>query len=627
MITKLANAKDNWFFKILSAAVAVSFVSLFGVTGYITTASQNQAVVKVGNKKVSQSEFNYRLQRELNALRNLTGDDYEITDEMRNTLAEGVLKQIIDDSVLDQTMDKYNVHFPKVLVQQIIFHQPEFQNPANKQFHPELFKRYLSAANMSEEEYVATVVRAMGRKMLVTDLVKTFGVPNVLTEAVHKMDNQRKTFKYTVVSPKDVKIERNISNDEIQQYFADFGENFMIPETRDAKVLFVPNDVILKKYAASDDMVKEYFDEHKKELDQPEKREILQMVFLDKDTAEKAFAAVQEGRDFKEVATEFKAENADEPTLGVVAQDELADDLADAAFELKLNEAKMLQVADSWQVISVKEIVPAKEAVFEEVKQQIVNNLNDENLYDALRQAKAELDDAVNGDKTLEETAKLVGTDVFTVKNIAEETLVSDVPEVAKDLTKSLDFNDMVFSYGLDEITSAEEFDDGVALVQITKITDAHMPEIEDVKDKIIAMWTIQEKDALAKEISDNIVADVENGSELSVAAKARDLEAFRSAPISRNETFADLTQTEISELFTADKGTVKAFEHAGNTYIIAVPFETANYEEKLTADKAKEVQKRISANIVTDMSQAALDNYAKDFKIKVDYKMAGFSE
>ena len=34
-----------------------------------------------------------------------------------------------------------------------------------------------------------------------------------------------------------------------------------------------------------------------------------------------------------------------------------ADDLADAAFELKLNEAKMLQVADSWQVISVKEII------------------------------------------------------------------------------------------------------------------------------------------------------------------------------------------------------------------------------------------------------------------------------
>lgn len=101
MISKLAKAKDNWFFKILSAAVAVSFISLFGVTGYIGSASQNQTVVKVGNKKITQSEFSYRQQKEINALRNLTGDDFDLTDEMRANITESILKQVIDDSVID----------------------------------------------------------------------------------------------------------------------------------------------------------------------------------------------------------------------------------------------------------------------------------------------------------------------------------------------------------------------------------------------------------------------------------------------------------------------------------------------------------------------------------------------
>ncbi len=627
MITKLANAKDNWFFKILSAAVAISFISLFGVTGYINTASRNQTVVKINKKKITQSEFSYRLQKEINALKKIAGDDFELTDELRTSLTESVLKQIINENVIRQTMDKYGVHFPRALVQQVILRQPEFQNPANGQFHPDLFKRYLSSVGMSEQEYVENIERAMAQKMLISDLIYPFNVPNVLSQAVHKMDNQRKSFKYALVSPQDVKIERKISDDEIQQYFADFGEDFMVPEKRDAKVLFVSNEQILKKYATSDDLVSDYFKEHKKELDQPEKREILQMVFMDKTVAEDAYNQVQKAKNFADVAKDLKAENANEPTLGLVSQDELAEDLADPAFEMKVGESRLLQVADTWQVIQVKQVVEAKPAVLEEVKPQIVEILTNENMYDAIREAKAFLDDTVNSGKSLEEVAQLMGADVIEVKDIAEETPVKNVPTNLKDLSSSLDFNELVFSYGLDEITSAEEFDTGVAVVQVVNIVDAHMPEIDDVKDEIKALWTVQEKDALAKETADNIVADIEDGTDIATAAKARDLEVFRSEPISRNEVFAGLTPLEINELFTADLNTVKMFEHTGNHYIIAVPFDIVNYNDELTDDALKYVQDRVSKGIFSDMSQAALDSYADNFKIKVDYKRVGFEE
>ena len=627
MISKLAKAKDNWFFKILSAAVAVSFVSLFGVTGYISSAAQNQTVIKVGKKKTTQSEFSYRFQKELNALKNLSGDDFELTDEMRTNLIENVAQQIVDENVLDQTIATYNIHFPKALIQQVILHQPEFLNPVNGQFHPELFKRYLSALGLSEAEYVATIERAMARKMLVTDLVQTFSVPKVLSDAIHKMDNQRKSFKYAIVSPQDMKVERKISDDEVEQYFADFGENFMVPEQRDAKVMFIPNEVILKKYAASDEQVEDYFNQHKKELDQPEKREVLQMVFMDKDTAEKALQEILNGKDFNTVAEELKAENAKEPTLGVVAEDELAEDLSAPAFEMQAGEAKVLQVADTWQVIAIKEIVPAKEAIFAEVKSQIIETLSYENMYEALREARADIDDAINAGKTLEEVAAENGVAVFEVRGIREDTLSRGIPDFAQDLSGSLDFNELVYSYGADEISSAEEFDNGVAVVQVTTIHDAHMPEIADVRDDIIALWTVQEKNALAKETADNIVADIEDGSELADAAKARDLEAFRSEPINRNETFAGLSPSEINDLFTMENGEVKVFEHAGNVFIIATLSETVNFQDELTEDALKDVQNRAMAYMFRDMSKAAIDNFAHDYRIKIDYKRIGFAE
>ena len=80
---------------------------------------------------------------------------------------------------------------------------------------------------------------------------------------------------------------------------------------------------------------------------------------------------VKGGKDFTAAAKDMQAENADEPTLGLVAQDELAEDLAYDTFEMPLNEPRLLQVADTWQVVSVKQIVPAKKMTFEEVKPQI----------------------------------------------------------------------------------------------------------------------------------------------------------------------------------------------------------------------------------------------------------------
>ena len=627
MISKLAKAHESWVFKIISAAVAVSFVSLFGVTGYIDSASQNQTVVDVDGKKTTQSEFSYRLQKELNALKNLTSDDFELTDDMRNAITEGVLRQIVDESVLDQTMAENDIYFPKAYVQQIIFSQPEFINPANGQFNPEIFKRYLSSAGLSEDEYVAMVKRLMARKMLVTDLVEGFGVPEALSRAIHKMDNQRKSFKYVTVSPADVRIERKISDDEVKQYFEDFSENFMIPETREAEVLFVPNETVLKKYAASDEMVADYYKQHEKEFDLPEKREVLQMVFTDKAQAEKALNEVKGGKDFAAAAKDMQAENADEPTLGLVAQDELAEDLAYDTFEMPLNEPRLLQVADTWQVVSVKQIVPAKKMTFEEVKPQIEEILNNDNLYDALRDARAEIDDAVNGGKDLAETGKMFGIEPVRISGISETAPVENAPAQLKSLTTSLDFNELVFSYGLNEISSAEEFDDGIAAIRVTAVKDAHLPETDEVKDKITAMWEVQEKDALAKETADNIIADAENGEQLADAAKARNLEVFRSEPINRNETFAGLSAQEINDLFVTEDGAVKLYEHPGNNFVIVTPYETVNYADELDKDALAEVKTRAAVSMGSDMAQSALNAYAEGMDIKIDYKRAGVSE
>ena len=490
-----------------------------------------------------------------------------------------------------------------------------------------MFKRYLATSGMSEDEYVMMIKRMLGRKLLITDLVSTFNIPDVLIDAIFKMDNQRRSFKYVVISPDSVKIERQISNDEIEQYFADFSSNFVIAEKRDADVLFIPNEVILKKYVLTDELVRDYFEQNKKDLDQPEKREVLQMVFLNKESAEKAFEKIKNGANFDETAKEFEAENSNSPTLGVVSYEELAEGLADDAFELAINDPKIVQVADSWQVIMIKEILPAKKAVFEDLKPSIEQALSDENLYDALRNARADIDDAISAGKSLDQVAEDFGVKTVEVKDIAEENVVenisSDIPYV-----KSLDFNEVVFSYGLNEVSSAEEFDEGLVVIEVKKIADAHLPEIDTVKDEIISLWTIQEKNAIAKEIAENIMVDIEEDGDIISAAKARGFETFRSEPISRNETFAGLNRYDINDLFLTENNNAKIYEKTGNNFVIAVPFETVNFKYDTISEEDKQsVALKVKDALLSDMFQSMLKAYGDDLSIEIDYKRAGFSE
>ena len=627
MLRKLAKAHENWFLKIILAGVAISFISLFGVTGYIDSATQNQVVVDVDGIKTTQSVFSYQMNKEINAIRNLAGEDFELTDEMRNSIAENILKQIVDDGILDKTIDNYNIYFPKFLVQNVLFSQPEFVDPKTGYFSVDLFKRFLSITGMSENEYVAEIKRNIAKQLLINDLLTPIQAPKVLVDAIHKMDNQRKIFNYIQLSPKDVNIDREISEDEINQYFADFGENFMIPEMREVELLLIDNDKIVNKYVATPEIVEDYFEQNKNQFDQPEKREILQMVFLNKESAQNALNEVENGRDFNEVAKELNAENADEPTLGIVAYDELAEGLADEAFGLDINTPKLIEVADSWQVIKVKDIIPFKKADFEEVKSEIITKLVEENMYDATREVRGIIDDAINAGKKLSDIGNEFETSPYIISNIKDGVIVDNVPDNLKSITNSLDFNELVFSYGLDEYSSAEEFDDGIVVLKVTNIVDEHMPEVNEVRDDIVKLWEVQEKNALAKEIAENILLEIEEGSDMTQVANARGLEVFRSEPISRNNSFANLYHDEISELFLLDNQKVKLFEKEGNSFVIAKPVETVTFNDELDENTINAIKERASSLLLLDMANSALKAYGEKLNIVIDYQKAGFSE
>ena len=185
MISKFSKMQNGLFAKIVLSLTALSFVSLFGVSGYINTANNNKTVIKVDNLEMSQSEFNYLLQRELAKYKNMIGDDTNENEEMRNQITSSFAKAKLDELIISNTMKKNDIDFRNSLVSQIIHITPQFQYEGK--FNKELYNQYLRTNNMTEQELINDIKRNVARQLLLDTLVAFVKVPSVLEKQMQKV--------------------------------------------------------------------------------------------------------------------------------------------------------------------------------------------------------------------------------------------------------------------------------------------------------------------------------------------------------------------------------------------------------------------------------------------------------
>lgn len=638
MISTFSKMHNSLFTKIILTITALSFMSLFGVSGYINTANSNKPVIKVDDLEISQSEFNYLLQKELSKLKDTDTLDQEQAEARKAEISAELAKIKLDDLLLENTMKKYNVDVTDGLVSQIIQISPQFLN--NGKFDREMYKWYLNRNNMSEQDLVAEIKRNIGRKILVETQVAGFNVPQVLQTQMQKVLGQRRTFKYIKLIANNAKIDRQPSKEELDQYYEDFNEEFRVPEKRDITILSLPLETIEKSIDVSDDEINTYYKEHIEEYEQPEKRHVLQMAFENEEDAKKAKAELA-GKDFMTVAKE-NGQSEEDTDFGAVAKSDLSDELADVVFSLAKGQVSQPEkINGSWQILKVTEIEPANIMPREQADAQIKKTIQEERAYDGSYELMTKLEDQLGAGATLQEIADSFGIALARVENLAEDgsfdgaligkKLTEDGSSDAvnadiAELVKNKDVIDAAFSYNAGEVSQTIEGDDGLIVVEINKIHESHIQPENDVIDKITALWKDSEKVSVTQELADNINHDLESGDALNEVAARYNLPVMKTMPITRGETFADLNFDEMKTLFSTDKNEVKVLQK-GDDYLIAET--SAVYDDSAALGKEEKdfLKQALQIEISQELSDALLHGYAKDYKVEVNYGRMGIND
>ncbi len=624
MISRIRKYQNSWLTKAILALTALSFMSLFGISGYVSSAGQNRAVIKVDDLEILQDEMNVKLQDSIRKTQNMFGDTITVDDEMRKDILSGLVKQNLTDMIITREAQKENVSISDELIRQIISSQPEFMD-ASGRFSPEILRRQLSFFGMSEREYIEDLRQNILSRHLVSSPVEGLIVPRFINAYIAQIEGQQKVFAYISVNPANLKIDRDISAEEIEQYYEDFAPQFEEPESRDVSFIELKINDLAKGFTPSDEDISAFYQQNIADYVEPEKRDILQMVFDDKDAAEKAFEYLQKGSDFYKVAAEHANQDKETTDLGEVSADSLLPELSADVFAAELNDVVgPLQSEFGWHILKIVKITPKKETSLAAVKTKIADLLRQEQAYDRALEILTEVEDKIGAGADLKSIAEEYNTRIQTVSSLKEDGSYAALNNKNyAEIVSSTDFVDTIFSYNENEVTQSIETENGFVLASVTHIENAHIKDLSEVRPEIVKIWTENEKSAIAQEIVNDVVANLDSGENLADIATRFNIKLTTTKPLKRGESFAKLNSVQLTEAFQTPVGGYRLLSSGGTTIIVS-PLKTVNPSAAANDLQLDNLNVQLRKSLEQDVSAELINAYAKDMDVRVKYRLLG---
>ncbi|MBE6453248.1 MAG: hypothetical protein E7012_07170 [Alphaproteobacteria bacterium] len=626
MITKIRSYQDSWFVKGILVLTALSFMSLFGISGYMGRGGNNRPIVRVDDLVTTQDEITDMFNKKIQTLRYLFGEEVAESESMKNAIMMDIVQTELVNSIMKKTAENNNVSISDELIRKIIYSQPEFMNDSG-QFDLNIMRQSLNARNMTENDYIEALRRDIVKQHLVQTPVQSLTLPAFMDKYLAEIDGQRKVFEYVIIEPKKLKTDRKISNEEIEQYYQDFALQFEEPENRDVSFIVFSIDELASKYTPSAQDIENYYQENIEQFVIPEQRNILQMVFDNQDSANQAVAALNTGGDFFKIAKDIANQSRADTELGLVAKDMLLEEVAESVFALKKGQfTQPIESSMGWHVMKVVDITPKKETTLKQATSQIIADIRKDRAYEQATDVVADIEDKLGAGATLEEIAKEHNITINKALGIYENQKVVNVAPKFKNLVSSNDFIETAFSYNEGEISQVMETDDGFTLLKVEKINEAKQKDLATVKPEIEKIWADNEKSAIAQEIVNDVLHDLEDGDSFAEVAKRFNLNLKISAPIKKGDALAGLSQAQQLEIYQEALQNPRVFS-GNDKIVIIVPSKIIRNKIQHSNEKLDNLRTNAKSALKQELANELIDAYGSDYKIRVKYKYLGLSD
>ena len=215
--------------------------AFFGIQGYDQFFSDEGAVAKVGDSKISRQEFELAHRRQLEQLRQMVGDQFDPsmldTAQARNQILDGLIAQ---RALLAEAQDK-RIAVPDEQLRRAIRAISGLGGPDGA-FDVERYRQLLRAQGKNELIFEREVRSDLALQALPEAISQTALVPTSLVDRVIMLGEQTREIRELAFSPQDYASKVSPADEQLAEYYERNAAAFSVPESARVEFLVLSSD-------------------------------------------------------------------------------------------------------------------------------------------------------------------------------------------------------------------------------------------------------------------------------------------------------------------------------------------------------------------------------------------------
>jgi peptidyl-prolyl cis-trans isomerase D len=511
-------------------------------------------IAKVGDVHITGSEFRRRFDLTLRQLTQQLGQNITPQQAQQFGVPQRVLSQMLAEATLDDSVKQMGLSLSSDTVAKLITSDPNLKGPSG-QFDRSYFAQIAQSQSLKEDDFVLFLKADYIRNQLDQALIGEVTVPQTITQAVGEYRDDARSISYVVLTAPPATDIADPSDSDLTTYYEAHKEAYKAPEFRAVAYFELNPQVIAKPGEVSDADAQKLYDQQKDRFATPGTRHVEQIVFKDKADADAAAKELADGKTFDDLVSERNLKPSD-IDLGVVTKDKIIDSaIADAAFGMA--GAGVSGVVDGKfgpVVLRVSDIVPEVVKTFDEVKDQLKQEIASDNAAKEIIATRDAIEDARAGGAKLEEVAQKYGLKLVNVAQVDQSGNGPDGKPIA-DLPQGLAQAAFESDVGM-ENNPIEPVRNSFVWYDVTQTVPAHERPLAEVHDQVLAAWKDAERQKKLADQADALKAKLGPGSDLAKVAADASLTVKTADKLTRqSKATDDLSDAAIAAAFGGPKG------------------------------------------------------------------------